>query len=103
MHGGALAGKSKMLVINRLIRNASGDPVWKSEVITDPRVLNAYLRHRKMIDAPPTASSAYPNETDMAVRRKRRTNAHIVKLQIKQGKRPPLNQEEDLSESELPE
>lgn len=102
IHGSALAGKSKMLVINRLMRSTTGDPIWKSEVITDSRVLNAYLRHRKLIDSPPTASSAYPNETDMKARRRRRTNAHIVKLQIKQGKKPPLNQEEDLSESELP-
>ncbi|KAJ3368951.1 hypothetical protein HDU91_000171 [Kappamyces sp. JEL0680] len=100
--GSNLAGKSKMLVINRLIRNSAGEQVWKSEVITDPRVLNAYLRHRKLIDSLPTASSAYPNETDMKARRRRRTNAHIVKLQIKQGKRPPLTTEEDLSESELP-
>lgn len=92
-----------MLIINRLIRNPDGSQEWKSEIISDPRVLNAYLRHRKLIDAAPTASSAYPNETDMKARRIRRTNAHIVKLQIKQGKRPPLNQEEDLSESELPE
>jgi hypothetical protein len=57
---------------------------------------------RKWVWLTSRASSAYPNETDMKARRKRRTNAHIVKLQIKQGKRPPLTTEEDLSESELP-
>lgn len=91
--------ESKMLIINRLCKVEN---VWKSEVITDSRVLTAYLKHRKMIEAPPTALSARPNETDFKVRFKRRLNAHIVKLQIKQGKRPPLNEEEDLSESELP-
>jgi hypothetical protein len=43
-----------MLVINRLVRNSDGEHVWKSEVITDPRVLHAYLRHRKLIDSAPT-------------------------------------------------
>lgn len=41
-------------------------------------------------------------ETDLKARRKRRTNAHLVKLHIKQGKRPPLPEDEELSESELP-
>jgi hypothetical protein len=41
-------------------------------------------------------------ETDLKSRRKRRTNAHLVKLHIKQGKRPPLPEDEELSESELP-
>jgi hypothetical protein len=41
-------------------------------------------------------------ETDIKARIKRRTNAHIVKLQVKQGKRQPLPEVEDISESELP-
>ncbi|KAJ3316030.1 hypothetical protein HDV04_000239 [Boothiomyces sp. JEL0838] len=102
--GSTLANKNKMLVINRLIKNETGGYDWKSEVITDGRVIIAYLRHRKLIEAPPT----YPTiegvpqtDTDEKARRKRRTEAHIVKLQIKQGKRPPID-DEDLSESELP-
>ena len=102
VHGSTLAGKNMMLVINRLVKNENGEQVWKSEVITDSRVLNAYLRHRKMIDAAPTALSMYPNEVNNATRRKRRTYAHMIKLQIKQGKLPPIKAEEDLSESELP-
>lgn len=44
------ADKTKVLVINRLVKN--GDQVeWKSEVVSDPRVINAYLRHRKMIES----------------------------------------------------
>jgi transcription initiation factor TFIID subunit 1 len=53
-HGSTLAGKNKVLVINRLVHNSSGGLDWKSEVITDGRVINAYLRHRKMIEKLPT-------------------------------------------------
>jgi hypothetical protein len=53
VHGSALAGKNKMLVINRLVRNEKGEQEWKSEIVTDGRVINAYLHHRKMIEAPP--------------------------------------------------
>jgi transcription initiation factor TFIID subunit 1, fungi type len=52
-HGSTLAGKNKILVINRLIKNETGGLDWKSEVITDGRVINAYLRHRKMIEKEP--------------------------------------------------
>lgn len=41
-------------------------------------------------------------DIDIKARRSRRTHAHIVRLQIKQGKKPPLNDDEDISESELP-
>ena len=48
----SVADKSKVLVISRLVKN--GDTVeWKSELVSDPRVINAYLRHRKMIESPP--------------------------------------------------
>lgn len=53
VHGSTLAGKNKMLVINRLVRDETGKADWKSEVITDARVINAYLRHRRMIEKPP--------------------------------------------------
>jgi transcription initiation factor TFIID subunit 1 len=52
-HESTLAGKNKVLVINRLVKNETGGFDWKSEVITDARVINAYLRHRKMIEKPP--------------------------------------------------
>ncbi|KAJ3276830.1 hypothetical protein HDV01_002885 [Terramyces sp. JEL0728] len=97
--GSALASKNKML-----IKNETGGRDWKSEVITDGRVIIAYLRHRKLIEAPSTypAIEGIPQaDTDEKARIKRRTDAHIVKLQIKQGKRPPID-DEDLSESELP-
>ncbi|KAJ1332117.1 hypothetical protein BSLG_008936 [Batrachochytrium salamandrivorans] len=74
MVGSTLAGKNKVLVISRLIRNEEGDLDWKSEVITDGRVINAYLRHRSLIE----------NRR----RRRRRTRAHVARLQVKLGKKP---------------
>lgn len=45
------AGKNRMLVINRLVRNPeTRNPEWKSEVITDMRVMSAYLRQRTLIE-----------------------------------------------------
>jgi hypothetical protein len=41
-------------------------------------------------------------EIDMKARVRRRTHAHVVRLQIKQGKRQPFKDDEDISESELP-
>ncbi|KAI8902055.1 hypothetical protein BC833DRAFT_9999 [Globomyces pollinis-pini] len=94
-----------MLVINRYVRDAtSGEMAWKSEIITDARVINAYLRHRKLIEAPAADSGdglTIPEPCGKP-RIKRRTYAHIVRLQIKQGKKPPLPDDEELSESELP-
>jgi hypothetical protein len=38
-----------MLVINRLVKDANGEHEWKSEVISDGRIVNAYLRYRKLV------------------------------------------------------
>jgi hypothetical protein len=100
-------------VINRYVRNADNELKWKSQVVTDPRVINAYINHRKQIEKPPKeekpkAEGGEPpqivelTEEEKKVRIKRRTNAHVIRLQIKQGKRPPLPDDDDISESELP-
>lgn len=49
-HESGFASKNKMLVINRIVKVANGEPQWKSEVITDGRVISAYLRYRKLIE-----------------------------------------------------
>ncbi|KAJ3344605.1 hypothetical protein HDU83_005014 [Entophlyctis luteolus] len=54
------AKKNKKLIINRLVRNAAGEPVWKSEVLTDPRVINAYLRQRLIIESKINAKKEEP-------------------------------------------
>jgi hypothetical protein len=46
---GAFGGKNKVLVINRLLKKENGEVEWKSEVINDGRVINAYLRYRKLV------------------------------------------------------
>ncbi len=72
-HGSTiLAGKNKMLVINRLVKNENGEPVWKSEVVTDTIVINAYLRHRRQIEKPQVVKEDEVIETDLKARIKRR-------------------------------
>ncbi len=51
----ALGGKNKMLVINRLVKKADGKVEWVSEVVTNVRIINAYLRYRKLIEQPADA------------------------------------------------
>ena len=41
-------------------------------------------------------------EKDLKARIKRRTNAHVVRLKAKQGKLPPIAEDDEISESELP-
>ncbi len=57
----------KILVINRLVYDDQGDLVWKSEVVTDSRVMNAYLRQRVLIE-----KEAREGDGDESVRRKKK-------------------------------
>jgi transcription initiation factor TFIID subunit 1 len=41
------SSRNKYLIIKRLIRQPSGESVWKSETIRDPAVMNNYIRHRQ--------------------------------------------------------
>ncbi|KAJ1341751.1 hypothetical protein BSLG_003646 [Batrachochytrium salamandrivorans] len=102
MVGSTLAGKNKVLVISRLIRNEEGDLDWKSEVITDGRVINAYLRHRSLIEKTDDEEGMVPNsiyhdnsvdysqlsEDEKRNYKQRRTRAHVARLQVKLGKKP---------------
>ncbi|KAH6562775.1 hypothetical protein BASA60_011008 [Batrachochytrium salamandrivorans] len=91
MVGSTLAGKNKVLVISRLIRNEEGDLDWKSEVITDGRVINAYLRHRSLIektDDEEGVDYSQLSEDEKRNYKQRRTRAHVARLQVKLGKKP---------------
>ncbi|KAJ3093054.1 hypothetical protein HK102_010959 [Quaeritorhiza haematococci] len=69
-----IAGKNKMLVIMRLVRDEQGELVWKSEVLTDVRVINAYMRQRTLIERQAASRSLSPsnNDEDEKKRRKKR-------------------------------
>ncbi|KAJ3081611.1 hypothetical protein HK100_009854, partial [Physocladia obscura] len=68
--------KTKKLMINRLVRTKTGEQVWKSEILSDPRVINAYLRQRYMIEsqakAAKEAASVEQNEEETSKRRSRK-------------------------------
>ena len=83
-----LTGKNKILIINRLVKNEDKFE-WKSEIITDIRVMNAYLRQRALIErdnAPRNSSSnlspvaARPNADEIKKIRKKRTIEQLSRL-----------------------
>ncbi|KAF9901779.1 hypothetical protein EC991_005661 [Linnemannia zychae] len=47
---GNFGSKNKYLIIKRLYRAPNGDPVWKTETIRDPAVMNTYIRQRQTIE-----------------------------------------------------
>ena len=102
--GSVAAIKNKVLVISRLIKNDQNQLVWKSEVVTNSRVINSYLGHRKMIEkhednellinADPATLEEFRRK-----RIKNRTRHHVTKLQLKLGRKPTF---EDILESSRP-
>ncbi|CAG8758740.1 11013_t:CDS:2, partial [Acaulospora morrowiae] len=42
--------RNRALVINRMVRTENGEPVWTKTLVTDPSVINAYVRHRQLIE-----------------------------------------------------
>nr|KAJ3423026.1 hypothetical protein HK105_004201 [Polyrhizophydium stewartii] len=90
MHGSMAANKNKVLVISRLVRNERGELNWKSEVIRDGRVINAYLRHRNLIENQDVDEDYYASlsEEERLKFRQRRTRDHVSRLQAKLGKKP---------------
>ncbi|KAJ8324904.1 hypothetical protein O5D80_006435 [Batrachochytrium dendrobatidis] len=92
MMGSTLAGKNKVLVISRMIRNDQGELDWKSEVITDGRVINAYLRHRSIIEKIDEGDENFDisllSEEERRELRQRKTREHVAQLQTKLGNKP---------------
>ncbi|KAJ3069174.1 hypothetical protein HDU98_007755 [Podochytrium sp. JEL0797] len=65
---------NRTLVIKRMVYNNNGELEWKSELIQDQRVINAYLRHQVQIQEQALAAAAPPPdepETTKRVRRKK--------------------------------
>ncbi|KAJ3102902.1 hypothetical protein HDU97_000215 [Phlyctochytrium planicorne] len=88
--------RSKRLVINRLVRTEGGFE-WKSEVISDSRVMNAYVRQRKLIESQINSdANATVNEEEKKSQRKKKTQDQIIKLkQTSQTKKSRKKKEED--------
>ncbi|KAJ3214935.1 hypothetical protein HDU67_001023 [Dinochytrium kinnereticum] len=90
--------RSKRLVINRLIRSAGGALEWRPEIISDLRVINAYLRQRKLIESQIANSEANqaPTDDDLKKQRKKKTQDQIIKLkQTSQSKKGKKKKEEE--------
>ncbi|KAI9143606.1 hypothetical protein BKA69DRAFT_1060401 [Paraphysoderma sedebokerense] len=81
--------KNKYMVIKRLIRFENGQTEWRSEIVRDPKVINAYVRQRQLIDTQEAGLEQF-EPTDKAhenERRKRKLEAQIRKLREAQERK----------------
>ncbi|KAJ3332178.1 hypothetical protein HDU76_001059 [Blyttiomyces sp. JEL0837] len=93
-----MSKKNKRLVINRLIRSPEGVLEWKPEIISDIRVINAYLRQRKLIESQIAGNSETPigaSEEDVKKQRRKRTQDHIIKLKQKSSSKKVKRREKE--------
>ncbi|KAI9349694.1 hypothetical protein BDR26DRAFT_852618 [Obelidium mucronatum] len=74
----ASAKSNRKLVIKRLTRMGDGQLVWKHEVISDQRVINAYLRHQVQIREQALAATAGPTEEDTKKSRKKKLPDQVI-------------------------
>ncbi|KAF9922459.1 hypothetical protein FBU30_007413 [Linnemannia zychae] len=86
---GNFGAKNKYLIIKRLYRSPSGEPVWKSETIRDPAVMNTYIRHRQTIEESAISTEALEPTDDEAKnqRMKKRIMEEIARLNRNQERR----------------
>jgi len=76
--------KNRILYIRRTVKCANGSTEVRVETVKDPRVINAYLRQRKLIDKQNEESSQINgNEEDKKQEKKKRTQDHVSRLKQK--------------------
>lgn len=75
--------KNRILYIRRTVKCANGGTEVRVETVKDPRVINAYLRQRKLIDKQNEETSQMENEEDKKQEKKKRTQDHVSKLKQK--------------------
>ncbi|KAI8816414.1 uncharacterized protein EV422DRAFT_581472 [Fimicolochytrium jonesii] len=81
-------GRSKRLTIRRIYRNpTTGEEEEKSEVITDMKIINAYLRQRAIIESQEAAEKQRGEDNPETERRRKRKNVQDHVMQMKEGKR----------------
>ena len=89
-----LGGKNRILVINRLVMDPSTQSlIWKSEVITDVKVMRAYLRQRALLERIEKDGSQPPmTEEDEKMYRKRKIQDYLTNLRLsRRGKRKEVD------------
>ncbi|KAI9366065.1 hypothetical protein DFJ73DRAFT_806960 [Zopfochytrium polystomum] len=82
----ALGRKNKYLVINRLHRSPEGNYMWTPEVVSDPKVINAYLRQRKLIESQLTEAA---NEDEKKKQRRKKPDDQTGKGKDGTGSEKP--------------
>jgi hypothetical protein len=78
-------GRQKSLLIRRKVRTEDGEEEWEEEVVSDQRVINAYIKKKKMMEL---AKSLNPEDSDEVARQK--IIDELRKLKRGQGKRSHL-------------
>ncbi|KAI8912963.1 hypothetical protein DFJ77DRAFT_466147 [Powellomyces hirtus] len=80
--------KTKRLTIRRLFRNNRGEEEERSEVITDMKIINAYLRQRAIIENQEALQEADANAELERKRKRRRVREHVDQMkENRKGKR----------------
>ncbi|CAG8599519.1 1054_t:CDS:10, partial [Diversispora eburnea] len=81
--------RNRALVINRLIRSESGEPMWTKTLVTDSSVINAYVRHRQMIEEQAMSAELLEptNDEEKNKRLKKRIEDQLAKLRRNQERR----------------
>ncbi|KAF9106734.1 hypothetical protein BGX29_008592 [Mortierella sp. GBA35] len=81
--------RNRYLIIKRLHRLPNGDPVWKTETIRDPAVMNTYIKHRQQIEESSIRMEALEPTDDEAKneRMKKRLMEEIARLNRNQERR----------------
>ncbi|KAJ1556841.1 hypothetical protein HK096_010502 [Nowakowskiella sp. JEL0078] len=80
----------KSIVVKRLVKNDDGVTEWKSETITDARVIMAYTRQRQMIENTDRLEPL-TDPNDERKRKRQRTKDRLDRLtqQSRRGKKRP--------------
>ncbi|KAJ3193958.1 hypothetical protein HK101_003757 [Irineochytrium annulatum] len=96
--------KSKRLVIKRLMRGEDDTLEWRTEIVSDVKVINAYIRQRKLIES--TVAENGATEDDAKKQRRKKTEDQIIKLKEtsnKKGKGKKPKKEDTIQEQPAPE
>ncbi|KAG9306980.1 hypothetical protein G9A89_000894 [Geosiphon pyriformis] len=81
--------RNRRLTITRKIRMSSGEELFQVEDVIDPAVINAYMRHRHMIEEQTTSADKLEptNDEEKNKRLKKRIQDQLAKLKRNQERR----------------
>ncbi|CAG8728346.1 2856_t:CDS:2, partial [Acaulospora colombiana] len=71
------------------VRSESGEPLWTKTLVTDPSVINAYVRHRQLIEEQAMSAELLEptNDEEKNKRLKKRIQDQLAKLRRNQERR----------------